>query len=527
MESMLLQKNSLGELQIGIINYREKRRMVFLEEDISSLTIKAEGVEGEISRRLGLLENRRSVQRELEQQHREMGGDRIEDWENNKRILEEQRTDRLRRRDNAAQTCRELGWTLGETPQEFSEVVGKAREEIDGLENRHKAARDELLIWGGKKNDAVNAFSIANREVKALQSQPSNIPAAMLDMRHEIASAIGISDSALPFVGELVEVKPNESLWQGAIERVLHGFAMSILVDERNYSALSNYINNTHIGWRLFYFRTGRTEQRSEKPLNADSMVLKLNVKDGNYSDWLKADLRQRFDYACVESVQAFRAVDRALTREGQVKHSKTRHEKDDRRSINDRRDWVLGFDNHEKLALFQQQAQEQALIISECEKKINALSDQDNEGISRAMHCKTLVNLQWQEIDVVPLLERISNIEKLIREAREGNNALQEIARQITEQEALVSQAEDDLGDIKARHKSLCDKIKEDKEKFDGLKNDPSIVPLTPHQQKGLDERYERVTSRIRLDNLSDVTTTVVQALNKEAGDIERTIAE
>jgi uncharacterized protein YPO0396 len=37
----------------------------------------------------------------------------------------------------------------------------------------------------------------------------------MLEMRRDIAAAIGISESALPFVGELVEVKPDEAEWQG------------------------------------------------------------------------------------------------------------------------------------------------------------------------------------------------------------------------------------------------------------------------------------------------------------------------
>ena len=47
----------------------------------------------------------------------------------------------------------------------------------------------------------------------------------------------------------------------GAIERVLHGFALSLLVDERQYSALANHINNTtHLGQRLVYYRTGRPE---------------------------------------------------------------------------------------------------------------------------------------------------------------------------------------------------------------------------------------------------------------------------
>jgi uncharacterized protein YPO0396 len=526
MESMTMQRNSLNELQAGIDNYREIRRMSLLKEHIALLTIDADGLEGETTRRQALLDNHRSVLMELELRHREIGGDRIEEWENNIRTMEEQRTERLRKRDQAAQACKELGWTFSETPQGFAELVGEAREEIEGSEHRRNTARDELLTWGGKKKEAENAFSTAVREVKALQRQPSNIPADMLDLRNEIALNLGISDSALPFAGELIEVKPDESTWQGAIERVLRGFALSILVDERSYPALSNHINSTHLGQRLVYYRTGCSEQRQVKPLNADSMVLKLKVKKGNYADWLNAELRQRFNYACVESIHAFRTADRALTREGQIKHSQTRHEKDDRRIVNDRRNWVLGFDNREKLALFQQQAHEQALIISECDEKMKSLSNQDSESISRARHCQTLVNLQWQEIDIIPLLDRISAIENLIRKVREGNTALQELAGQVAGQKALVSQAENDLRDAKVKHDGILRQIKEAKDNFAALEGDFSIVPLTPHQQTGLDERYERLTGSVRLENLDRFTTSVVQTLDNEVGDINHNIA-
>jgi uncharacterized protein YPO0396 len=526
MESMAAQKTSLNELQAGITSYRETRRMVLLKEHIASLTVRAEGLEGEISQRKALLDNRTSVLLELERRHREIGGDRIEEWENSKRQLEDQRIERMRKRDQAEAACKELGWSFSETPQGFAELVGEARGESEGLEDRRSAIRDELLAWNGKKTEAANALAGAAKEVRALELQPSNIPADMLDLRTEIAAAVGISPPALPFAGELIEVKPDESLWQGAIERVLRGFALSILVDERNYPALSNHINSTHLGQRLVYYRAGNIEHRQEKPVNADSMVLKLKVKKGNYADWLEAELRQRFDYACVESVHAFRTADRALTREGQIKHSKTRHEKDDRRTVSDRRHWVLGFDNKEKLALFKQHAQEQAAIISGCDEKIKFLSNQDTESVSRAIHCQTLVNLQWREIDVVPLLEQISAVENFIRDARENNTALQEIAVQIDKQNALASQAEEDLRDIQAEHKSIHGQIKTAEENLDELRSDPSIVPLTPHQQVGLDGRYERIAGTVRLDTLDKVTTTVVDALNNEAADINRGIA-
>ena len=216
MESMVLERNALKELQTGIDIYRDTLRMSLLKDHIASLTVEADGLKGEITRQQSLLSNRKDVLWDLE---------------------------RLRRRDQTAAACRELGWTLSETPHGFAELVGEAREELEGLDNRNKSAQNELLILDRNKNETESAFLNTRKEIEALHRQPSNIPAAMLDLRNKIASGIGISDAALPFAGELIEVKPDESSWQGAIERVLRGFALSILVDERNYPALSNYIN--------------------------------------------------------------------------------------------------------------------------------------------------------------------------------------------------------------------------------------------------------------------------------------------
>src|SRR5690606_26708295 len=137
----------------------------------------------------------------------------IERWEAEKRTLEGQRADRLRKRDQATEACSRLGWTLSNTPQGFAELIGAAREEIEGWDARSNAIRDELLKLAGKKNDVEKAFSTAVKEVQALQRQPSNIPADMLELRSGIAAAIGVSEAALPFAGELIEVKPDESAW--------------------------------------------------------------------------------------------------------------------------------------------------------------------------------------------------------------------------------------------------------------------------------------------------------------------------
>jgi hypothetical protein len=85
--------------------------------------------------------------------------------------------------------------------------------------------------------------------------------------------------------------------------------------------------------------------------------VRKLDIAPGHHWAWLQQELGTHFDYECAETITQLRNAPRAITREGQVKHSGARHEKDDRRRVDDRSRWALGFDNKEKLELYKERA--------------------------------------------------------------------------------------------------------------------------------------------------------------------------
>jgi uncharacterized protein YPO0396 len=526
-ESLLNKRGGLNELLAGIDSYGGHRRIDLLQEKIERLHIQADGLEGEISRKQAALDQHNETLRELERRQRDVGGDQVENWQAEKSALEQRREERLRKRAQAEGACQQLDWVFPDSPHRFAGLVGEARQELErwesgGTEIREK--RDLLVI---QKRETETAFTQASGEVKALERQPSNIPSHMLDLRQDIAAAIEVSERALPFIGELVEVKPDEAEWQGAVERVLHGFALSMLVEERHYSALSNYINGRHLGQRLVYYRTGQVDRQQAKPVGTDSMVLKLNIKECSQSEWLITELRRRFDYACVDSIQLFRRAERALTKEGLVKHSKTRHEKDDRRGVGDRRFWVLGFDNREKLALYRKQAQELADKIADLDVRIKALSEKEGARAKRAIHCQTLVNLQWQEVDVAPLLVGIDNLQHRIRNALEGDTALKDVTEQIERQKKVANDADEALRKTTIEYEKVVGQVEEDEEALKKLRDDPSLIPLTPRQQQGLGERFDALTATVRLDNLDSLMRSVERSINQEIAEINRAMGE
>jgi len=527
-ESLLEEREALAELLAGIDSYGAQRRIDLLTRQIESLRVKAEGLKGEISRKEAELGRHKDSLGELERRHRDAGGGQVEALRKEKASVEQQRQRCQEKQAQAREACRQLDFAVPDTPHRFAELVGEARQEIerwrsgsDGIQER----RDDLVI---RQKDAKAEHEQAAAELKALERQPSNIPAEMLELRSELASGIGVSEISLPFVGELVEVRKEDSEWRGAIERVLRGFALSLLVEDRHYASLADHVNSRRLRGRLVYYRTGQAGGEQTRPVGSDSLVLKLNLdhKRGQ-SEWLRAELRRRFDFACVDSMQAFRRAERALTREGQVKHSKVRHEKDDRRDVGDRRHWTLGFDNSEKRALYREQVRELADRLADLQGKIRELDKQQETRAARAIHCQTLVNLQWEEVDLAPLLKRVDDLERRIRDALEGNRELKDIAGQIGRQEKAVADAEAALRKTTVQHDKAVDQIAGSEEELRKTREDPNVDSLTSSQRQGLDERFGKLRDPLRLDNLDRAKGLVERSIREETTKIERSMGE
>jgi len=510
------QRVDLDELRLGLDPYRESLRMRLLAEEIGALQLRHAGLQGEARQREETLDNRIATLREFQNQHRDLGGDRIEEWEAESAVLERERADRLRKRDQAQGACRSLGRALPDTPQGFADLLGDARQELDDWKNNSDGYQEQLLALDRERLRVQNESADAERELEAMRRQPSNIPAHMLAMRESIARALHLPETALPFVGELIEVRSDEALWRGAIERVLHGFALSLVVEDRHYAALSSHVNATHFGGqRLVYFRMMRQDSSQPRGAAANSLITKLTLKDGDYRDWLRQELHRQFDYTCVDTLAAFRATDRALTREGQVKHNRSRHEKDDRRSVDDRRYWVLGFDNRDRRALFEERARSLTTELARLQGALQELRQQNQNRGVRVLQCNTLINLQWGEIDVALVLDRIAEIAEKIREAREDNPVLQEMSARIKMQADLVEAADKELRKVRTQVEGIEDDIRNHELILTRLRDDPAIVAPTPHQNAGLAIRFAGISESVTLASLEDVSRRVERGMH------------
>ena len=517
LQELIRQQRHSKEVKDGVDGYRETCRLALLKKRIDELRVELEGLEGEAQRKAAALGNERSALDDLERQHRELGGERIERLEAERAALERTRDEASRKRTRAETACRKLEWALPTTPHGFAELAAQARGEVEDWQRQRTRTQEQQFALVNQKAEKAREFAEATAEVRALRRQPSNIPAHMLDLRARVAQEVGLSETALPFAGEWIEVDAAEAAWQGAIERVLHGLALSVMVEERYYARVSTFVNEAHLGGRLVYFRVGRPEETGARPIPANSLWHKLRIKPGIFTPWLDAELKQRFDYVCADSVQAFRSAEKAVTREGQIRHGKTRHEKDDRFRVDDRRQWVLGFDNREKLALYERRAQELADEIAALQRSIAGLTAMDEKRAERALVCQELANMQWQEIDVVPLAERIAAIERSLREAREGNTALQEIGRRIESQKQPVAKADEAVIAVRAKIHARREETHEREKRLRILGEEPALTLVTPVQSADLSARFGAQNETLTLDNLDKMSQRVERALAAE----------
>ena len=95
------------------------------------------------------------------------------------------------------------------------------------------------------------------------------IPGYLQRVRDALCQATGVAEEALPFAGELIEVKPEYvEDWGGAIERLMHNFGVSLLVPERHYQQVARWINGRRLtdaagdGVRLAFQRVSQDDRR-------------------------------------------------------------------------------------------------------------------------------------------------------------------------------------------------------------------------------------------------------------------------
>lgn len=364
------------------------------------------------------------------------GGARLGQIEHELRQKSALRDERRRRADAYAVLAGDIGISLPKSPDAFADnqaAIGRllalVRDEEGTLQNQ----RIELEIALKGKREEHNAL---RREIVSLKARRSNLPEPMIALRERLCEETGVAPDALPFSGELIEVRKDAAEWEGAAERLLHGFAQTLLVPQRHYDAVSAWAEG-HIRARLVYYRVSEGIPALRQQRRPQALSEKLRLKDDSpLYHWLQREVDRRFDHICCTGIEQFRRETRAITRNGQVKQSGDRHEKDDRHRIDDRTRYVLGWSNAAKIDALERQAKvmEKAIQglggeIAGLQAKLRILSDRRG-WLEKLSAFESFVDIDWPAVAL-----DIDTLEAERRGLSEGSDILQ--ALRVRQQEA------------------------------------------------------------------------------------------
>jgi uncharacterized protein YPO0396 len=441
-----------------------------LEKRIGDLNDKAAQLSAKIA---ALTETRNAQQSERESIQsaiRENGGDRIERIAADIQARQQEKSNKLARAERYATLARQLGLPLAD------EVDGFAanRKQLAELHENCKAQEAELQNRQTEAGFNLRTLkqeheAIAN-ELASLRQRRSNIPETQIAIRRALCSALNVSEEAMPFAGELIQVRTEDAAWEGAAERVLHGLGVSLLVPDRHYAEVAAWVDNTHLKGRLVYFRVREAASLDRPSPHADSLARKLSVKpDSPFYAWLASELSRRFDYACCETLEQFRRERQAITRAGQIKGGGERHEKDDRRRLDDRSTYVLGWSNEGKIAVLEKQAkllemrmQGIAEQIAKAQEEQGALRERQ-QWLAQIGEYAIFNDLDWQ-----PLAVAISELEAEKRALEAASDLLQTLTGQLKEVEVKLKKTESDF-DLRKDESSKNEQKREDAQRLLG----------------------------------------------------------
>src|ERR1700737_1192988 len=136
---------------------------------------------------------------------------------------------------------------------------------------RFKITDETVLLRQSKGQHPENS-----QEIESLRRRRSNIPANILTIRDDLCQALRLDEADLPFAGELIEVREEERAWEGAAERVLHNYGLSLLVPDNHYGRVSEWVDRTHLRGRLVYYRVRERRPATLPELHPQSLLRKL-----------------------------------------------------------------------------------------------------------------------------------------------------------------------------------------------------------------------------------------------------------
>ena len=415
------------------------------------------------------LEDKRLTQlhdiNELKQAIADNGGDRLERLANDIARLEQERIRRQQKAGLYAELIGKIGEAGAADEAAFTSQRSHLANRLEEVRGREAEIQNGLTEQGVSLRQGKLEHDTLSAEIRSLKTRRSNITADQIALRTALCEALKLNEDDMPFAGELVQVREEERDWEGAAERLMRSFGLSLLVPDAHYAAVADWVDRTHLRGRLVYYRVRATGKRGELPdLHRDSLARKLSIKpDSPFYDWLEHELALRFNVACCATPEQFRRETRAITRAGQIKAPGERHEKDDRHRLDDRSRYVLGWSNTAKIAALREQTRQLEIRLAAVAGQISGLQKERSALAGRLEALSKLeIFSDFREIDWATVASEIARLGDEKRALENASDQLKQLGERLAlaqtalaESESAIREKSDERGGVRAKREA------------------------------------------------------------------------
>ncbi len=366
-------------------------------------------------------------------------GRKIKDILQDAKHLEKIRDERMKRMDEYNRIARQLAFSTDPTEEVFVQQRETAQQKVQSLDEEKEEQIRQTVSLENERKQIAGKIEEQLHSVDSVKKNRNNIPVRELEIREMILAETGATKEEIPFIGELVRVNEEEQQWEGAVEKILHHFALHLLVPEKYYREVNRFINDTDLKGRITYYRYLTYNSLSGMDCFEDMgnrLLGKIEIRpDSPYEEWARDMIYEKYNYACVDSLEEFeRYSEKAVTAEGLVKFSNERHEKDDRPHIIRKENYILGWDNQEKMRLLQSEVRKLQEHDVELLNQLNALGVEKQKMLQRYELYHQLID-QFTDYDQVNWSEYAERLQEKLNgkaELEENNDRIHTLQKQL-----------------------------------------------------------------------------------------------
>ncbi|GAY17119.1 nuclease [Mycobacterium sp. shizuoka-1] len=286
-------------------------------------------------------------------------------------------------------------WNLRE------ELTAQVTELLAKLDRGREASTDAEYA----QKAARIARDEAAKELKRVEHVGSALPEFAITMREHICAAVGADPSELPYIAELMDLRPDQSRWRVAVEKVLRGVGLRLLVPDDRYSAVLRFVNETNMGGRLQLHHV-RAALVGAEPVEAEPNTLagKLFVVDPTHPCAAEAAdvIAAAGDHICVDTPDVFSRFRRAVTDAGLYKDSERLAIKDDRRPLR-QADYIYQGELAAKIDALTVDLANAEEAYQQARRAADEIAAQRQQWRDRSAACKAICDQfpQWSQVDV------------------------------------------------------------------------------------------------------------------------------